>query len=98
MIVNEQRSLDARGNLYPNLNRMLELAASRGQRLVHLVQDDSQFVWRSPSLVSDVLATLDADRSVAQVGTLFWKRATKAQGALSGDPPADCGPKRQPAS
>jgi hypothetical protein len=79
VVTTEMRSRSTRGNLYPNLQRALELAHARGHRLLHLVQDDSQFMWYSADLEHRVKTVFDAFPAAAQIGVLFWKRATRKQ-------------------
>jgi hypothetical protein len=87
VVVNEEVSTARHGNLYPNLNRALHLAHSRQFRLLHLVEDDTQFVWRNADLEADVAALLAAFPKAAGVGAYFWKLATKARGdVLPGHP------------
>jgi hypothetical protein len=62
------------GNLYANMNRALDLAHIRGFRMLHLVQDDVQLVWRNADLARHVAGILDAFPNAAQVMVHFWRR------------------------
>jgi glycosyltransferase involved in cell wall biosynthesis len=62
------------GSLYKNLNAALDLANGRGYRLIHLIQDDMQFVRSGDSILSDVERLFAAFPKAVQVQTQFWKR------------------------
>src|SRR5687767_13100388 len=62
------------GSLYANMNRAMDLARERGLRVVHMVQDDVQLVWRNERLGKDVAAILDAFPRACHVGAHFWRR------------------------
>jgi hypothetical protein len=62
------------GNLYVNMNRALDLAASRGHEFVHFVQDDTQFVWRRADLVEHVTAIFRGHPNAYQMQVHFLKR------------------------
>lgn len=62
------------GSLFANMNRALDLARTRGFRMLHLVQDDVQLVWRNDALADDVTAILDAFPMACQVTVHFWRR------------------------
>ena len=74
VLVNADIASASRGNLYANMNHALELAGERGFPLLHLMQDDLQFVWRDPRLVDDIGALLAACSDAGQVLIHFWKR------------------------
>ena len=80
VIVNDEVSRGAYGNQYLNLDRAVRLARARGVKLLHLVEDDTQFVWRNERLAAEVAAAFDAFPLAVQVSPLFWKFATKASG------------------
>jgi hypothetical protein len=80
VIVNDHVSVGEHGNHLANLRESVQAARGRGYRLLHLVEDDSQFVWRSPGLVEHVQSLFDAFPDAAQVSPLFWKLASKASG------------------
>jgi len=83
VIVNEEVSTAEYGNHNLNLDRAVHLARSRGYRLLHLVEDDTQFVWHNPRLVDEVCSIFATFPNAAQVSPLFWKFASKASGALA---------------
>jgi hypothetical protein len=85
VVVNEHASTAEYGNQLANLNHSVQVARASGYRLLHLVEDDSQFVWRNPILVEHVLSLFDTIPDAAQVSPLFWKLASKASGALLKD-------------
>jgi hypothetical protein len=62
------------GALYANMNRAMDLARERGHRIVHMVQDDVQFVWRNDRLEDDVVSILDSFPHACHVGAHFWRR------------------------
>jgi hypothetical protein len=62
------------GNLFTNMNRALDVAHRRGSRLLHLMQDDTQFLWREAALAENVTRILDAFPDACQVTTHFWRR------------------------
>jgi hypothetical protein len=64
----------AHGNLFANMNRALDLAHTRGFRMLHLVQDDVQLAWRNEELARDVAGILDAFPNAGQVMVHFWRR------------------------
>lgn len=75
--VNERDPSAIRGSLYPNLNAALELAQARGFDLVHLLQDDMQFVWRSPNLENEVASIFATQPNAAQVHIHFLRRLSR---------------------
>ena len=80
VIVNEEVSTAEYGNHNLNLERAVQLARSRGYRLLHLVEDDTQFVWHNPRLADEVSSIFATLPNAAQVSPLFWKFASKASG------------------
>jgi hypothetical protein len=80
IIVNDTASTARHGNYYENLNRAVHLARTRGFRLLHLFEDDFQFVRRSPELAKDVSVVFDRVPSAGQVSVQFWKFVSKASG------------------
>jgi hypothetical protein len=82
VIVNDEVSTAEYGNHNANLDRAVQLARARGYRLLHLVEDDTQFVWHNPRLADEVSSIFGAVPDAAQVSPLFWKFASKASGAL----------------
>lgn len=82
VVVSEDISIAEYGNHNANLDRAVQLARARGHRLLHLVEDDTQFVWHNPELPNQVSALFDVFPDAAQVSPLFWKFASKASGAL----------------
>lgn len=82
VIVNEEMAAAEYGNHNANLDRAVQLARSRGYRLLHLVEDDTQFVWHNPRLADEVSSVFAKLPNAAQVSPLFWKLASKASGAL----------------
>jgi hypothetical protein len=82
VIVNDEVSTVEYGNHYANLDRAVQLSRARGYRLLHLVEDDTQFVWHNPRLADEVSTIFDALPDAAQVSPLFWKFASKASGVL----------------
>ena len=82
VIVSDDVSTAEYGNHNVNLDRAVQLARLRGHRLLHLVEDDTQFVWHNQRLPDDVSALFDAFPNAAQISPLFWKFASKASGAL----------------
>jgi hypothetical protein len=82
VIVNDNVSTGEYGNHNLNLDRAVQIARARGYRLLHLVEDDTQFVWNNPRLTDDVASIFTAQPDAAQVTPLFWKFASKATGVL----------------
>jgi hypothetical protein len=76
------------GGLYDNINAAFDLARERGFRFVHLVQEDTQFVWRDPSLGEQVAAIFDAHSDALQVQAHFWKQLGTSQGEVLSEPRA----------
>jgi hypothetical protein len=76
------------GGLYENINASFDLARERGIRFVHLVQDDTQFVWRAAALDDEVAAIFDAHPDALQVQAHFWKQLGTSQGEVLDDPRA----------
>jgi hypothetical protein len=82
VLVNDEVSTGEYGNHNANLDRAVQLARARGYRLLHLVEDDTQFVWHNPRLADEVSSIFAALPNAAQVSPLFWKFASKASGVL----------------
>lgn len=82
VIVNDEVSTARHGNLYPNLNRAVHRARTHEFRLLHLVEDDFQFVRSNSKLASDVATVFDGIPSAGQVNVHFWKLASKASGTV----------------
>jgi hypothetical protein len=82
VIVNDEVSTAEYGNHNANLDRAVQLSRARGYRLLHLVEDDTQFVWHNPGLAAEVSSIFAALPDAVQVSPLFWKFASKASGVL----------------
>jgi hypothetical protein len=78
VFVNEEASNALNGNLRLNMTRALDLARDRDVRLLHLVQEDTQLVWRDEMLAARVRAVLDEFPRAWQVMAHFWKRLSFA--------------------
>ena len=77
VIVNRETSEARHGNYYANLNSALILARDRGYRILHVVEDDTQFMWCDPTLEVAVLEIFEAFPQAAEVTVRFWKGAAK---------------------
>ena len=87
VVVNERDPLAIRGSLYPNLNAALELSQERRFDLLHLVQDDMQFVWRSPTLDHELESIFETLPNAGQVYIHFWRRLSRLPTTVRDDIP-----------
>lgn len=65
------------GGLYSLLNDAIEYAMENGYELLNLVQDDMQFLWHDPDILSKVWMIFDLKKDVFQVQNVFHKKITK---------------------
>jgi glycosyl transferase family 2 len=70
------------GCLYDNMNHALDLAAAENFGLLHVMQDDTQFVWENDDLWRDVRRILARFERASQVSVHFWKRLSVDRSSL----------------
>lgn len=82
IVENTEEKVAPHGNLFSNMTRALNFARTNRYRLVHLMQEDTQFVWRNTGLVEHVTQVFDSFSDAYQVQIHFAKRLGVSEIAL----------------
>ncbi len=73
------------GSLYANMNSALDLAAREDFGFLHVMQDDTQFVWKNDELWRDVQTIFRRFERACEVSVHFWKRLSVDRSSLIKD-------------
>jgi hypothetical protein len=80
VVINDKSPDEMHGGLYRNMNQALDLAIARGWSLVHLMQEDTQFVRHDPELVFELDRLFKELPDACQVTLHFWKTLSRGSG------------------
>lgn len=80
------------GGLYENMDAAIDFAMSHGYDYVNFIQDDVQFMWHSPNLLSEIERIFHTLPNACQVGNIFDKAILKdaRKPRFQPVPQADC--------
>jgi hypothetical protein len=71
--------MNSHGGLYENMDTAVQFASIHGYDYIQFIQDDVQFIWHDPQLLTKVETIFRTFTDAAQVGNIFFKGIVRAE-------------------